>query len=387
MARVLSVAEERFPIAGTFTISRGSKTEAEVITCTIAEGENSGRGECVPYRRYGETMESVRRRDRSTRRPSLPAGIDRDGLLGAMKPGAARNAVDCALWDLEAKISGIRVAERLGNASPAPLETAYTLSLGTPEAMAAQARDNAARPLLKVKIGGDGDIARIRAVREAAPAQPHHPRRQRRLDRRQHQRKPRRRGRTRRRAGRAAAARRRGRDSAPDRAPGAGLRRRERAHGRRARRAGRPLRRGQHQARQGGRADGRPAPARRARANLASASWSAAWSAPRSPWRRRCCLAQGADFVDLDGPLLLARDRAARPYLSRFAGVTARACAVGLSMIPNRRTASAKSAKRFSEKIMLKQNSWSEVTEGSFRSASAAATISPSPTRAITAIT
>ena len=169
MNRVLSVAEERFPIAGTFTISRGSKTEAEVITCTIAEGENSGRGECVPYRRYGETMESVRAGDRGSRRRPLRQGMDRDGLLGAMKPGAARNAVDCALWDLEAKISGVRVAERLGNASPAPLETAFTLSLASAEAMAAQARENASRPLLKVKIGGEGDIARIRAVREAAP--------------------------------------------------------------------------------------------------------------------------------------------------------------------------------------------------------------------------
>ena len=169
MNRVLSVAEERFPILGTFTISRGSKTEAEVITCTVREGENSGRGECVPYRRYGETMASVRRQieDASA---VISAGIGRNRLLGAMKPGAARNAVDCALWDLEAKVSGIRVAEMLGNASPAPLETAFTLSLASPEAMAAQASENAARPLLKVKIGGEGDIARIRAVREAAPA-------------------------------------------------------------------------------------------------------------------------------------------------------------------------------------------------------------------------
>jgi L-alanine-DL-glutamate epimerase-like enolase superfamily enzyme len=169
MNRVLSVSEERFPIAGTFTISRGSKTEAEVITCTITEGKNSGRGECVPYRRYGETMESVRG-EIETASAAISSGIDRNGLLKAMKPGAARNAVDCALWDLEARISGIRVAERLGYASPAQLETAFTLSLASPEAMAAQAKQNAARPLLKVKIGGEGDIARIKAVREAAPA-------------------------------------------------------------------------------------------------------------------------------------------------------------------------------------------------------------------------
>ena len=169
MNRVLSVAEERFPILGTFTISRGSKTEAEVITCTVREGENSGRGECVPYRRYGETVASVRAEIEAVA-AAIASGLDRNRLLEAMKPGAARNAVDCALWDLEAKISGIRVAEMLGNASPAPLETAFTLSLASPEAMAAQAGENAARPLLKVKIGGEGDIARIRAVREAAPA-------------------------------------------------------------------------------------------------------------------------------------------------------------------------------------------------------------------------
>jgi L-alanine-DL-glutamate epimerase-like enolase superfamily enzyme len=169
MNRVLSVAEERFPISGTFTISRGSKTEAEVIMCTITEGENSGRGECVPYRRYGETMESVRLEIEAVS-AAIAKGMDRDGLLRAMKPGAARNALDCALWDLEAKMSGVRVAERLGNAVPAPLETAFTLSLASPEAMASQARENASRPLLKVKIGGEGDIDRIRAVREAAPA-------------------------------------------------------------------------------------------------------------------------------------------------------------------------------------------------------------------------
>ena len=168
MNRVLSVVEEHFPIDGAFTISRGSKTEAEVISCTITEGENSGRGECVPYRRYGETVESVRRQI-ETASAAISAGIDRNRLLEAMPSGAARNAVDCALWDLEAKISGIRVAERLGG-KPAPLETAFTLSLASPEAMAAQARQNASRPLLKVKIGGEGDIARIRAVREAAPA-------------------------------------------------------------------------------------------------------------------------------------------------------------------------------------------------------------------------
>ncbi|PSJ64242.1 N-acetyl-D-Glu racemase DgcA [Pseudaminobacter soli (ex Li et al. 2025)] len=168
MARVLSVNAERFPIAGTFTISRGSKTEAEVITCTISDGVYTGRGECVPYKRYGETMEGVQAAIESIA-PKIAAGLDRQALMDAMPAGAARNAVDCALWDLEAKISGTPAWQRLSDSAPKPLETAYTLSLGTPEAMAAQARENASRPLLKVKIGGDGDIARIRAVADAAP--------------------------------------------------------------------------------------------------------------------------------------------------------------------------------------------------------------------------
>ena len=168
MVRVISVEQQSFPIEGVFTISRGSRTQAEVITCTIREGDNAGRGECVPYRRYGETLESVLGQIEEAG-PKLAQGMTRTELLEAMPAGAARNAVDCALWDLEAKVSGVPAASRLG-AHPVPLETAYTLSLGEPDAMAAQARANAGRPLLKVKIGGgDDDIARIRAVREAAP--------------------------------------------------------------------------------------------------------------------------------------------------------------------------------------------------------------------------
>jgi L-alanine-DL-glutamate epimerase-like enolase superfamily enzyme len=168
MKRVISVEQETFPIAGTFTISRGSKTEAEVVTCTIRQGDNAGRGECVPYRRYGETLESVIAAIEAMRE-AVERGIGRAELLDAMPAGAARNAIDCALWDLEGKMSGVPVATQLG-LIPKALETAYTLSLGTPEAMAAQAALNATRPLLKVKIGGgDGDIERIRAVRQAAP--------------------------------------------------------------------------------------------------------------------------------------------------------------------------------------------------------------------------
>ncbi|MER8723229.1 dipeptide epimerase [Mesorhizobium sp. M0904] len=168
MARVISVEAERFPIAGTFTISRGSKTEAEVISCAITENGRTGRGECVPYKRYGETVEGVRGAIEAMR-SEIAHGISRIALLGAMPAGAARNAIDCALWDLEAKISGTPVAHTIRTVPLRPLETAYTLSLAEPEAMAAQARANAQRPLLKVKIGGDNDIARIRAVTAAAP--------------------------------------------------------------------------------------------------------------------------------------------------------------------------------------------------------------------------
>ncbi|TIU28355.1 MAG: dipeptide epimerase, partial [Mesorhizobium sp.] len=142
MARVISVEAERFPIAGTFTISRGSKTEAEVITVAIGDNGHVGRGECVPYKRYGETMEGVRAAIEAMR-GRIEGGIDRAALLAAMPAGAARNAIDCALWDLEAKLSGSPVADAIGAASPKVLETAYTLSLGAPEAMAAQASANA----------------------------------------------------------------------------------------------------------------------------------------------------------------------------------------------------------------------------------------------------
>lgn len=168
MARVISVEAERFPIAGTFTISRGSKTEAEVITCMISDRGHRGWGECVPYKRYGETMDGVRDAIEAMRR-QIEGGINRKDLLDAMPAGAARNAIDCALWDLEAKMSGIAVAAAIHAVPLSALETAYTLSLGEPEAMAAQARANAGRPLLKVKIGSDNDMARIRAVTEAAP--------------------------------------------------------------------------------------------------------------------------------------------------------------------------------------------------------------------------
>lgn len=168
MPRVLSVTAESFPIAGTFSISRGSKTEAEVLLCTIRDGERVGRGECVPYRRYGETMESVADQIESAA-AAIAEGLDRQGLLAALPHGAARNAVDCALWDLDAKMSGRPVIHAVCPDGAGALESAFTLSLATPEVMAAQARANADRPLLKVKLGGDGDHERMSAVAENAP--------------------------------------------------------------------------------------------------------------------------------------------------------------------------------------------------------------------------
>jgi L-alanine-DL-glutamate epimerase-like enolase superfamily enzyme len=168
MPRSLEIQMNSFPIAGTFTISRGTKTSAEVITCILVEDGKRGWGECVPYRRYGETVESVSAQIEAAR-PLIEQGILRDDLLEAMPPGAARNAVDCALWDLEAKQTGISVAKRIRLQKPQPLTTAYTISLGEPEVMAAQAREHAGRALLKVKVGTGDDESRIRAVRAAAP--------------------------------------------------------------------------------------------------------------------------------------------------------------------------------------------------------------------------
>ncbi len=168
MTRELIVDTESFPIAGAFVISRGAKTEAEVITVTIRDGDAMGRGECVPYARYGETLESVRNQINDAA-ADLANGIGRKELQSTMKPGAARNAIDCALWDLEAKQSGRRAHQDACKMPPRPVPTAMTISLGDPGDMAAQARANAHRPLLKVKVGSDNDIARIHAVAGGAP--------------------------------------------------------------------------------------------------------------------------------------------------------------------------------------------------------------------------
>ncbi|KQV81671.1 N-acetyl-D-Glu racemase DgcA [Rhizobium sp. Root1220] len=168
MPRSLEIKTDSFPIAGTFTISRGTKTSAEVIACIIRDAGSTGWGECVPYRRYGETTESVAAQLEAVR-PLIEAGLSRDDLQRAMPPGAARNAVDCALWDVEAKRTEISAAARLHLAELRPLTTAFTISLGEPDAMAAQARANAGRALLKVKVGTGDDESRMRAVRMAAP--------------------------------------------------------------------------------------------------------------------------------------------------------------------------------------------------------------------------
>lgn len=168
MSRRLSVAVERFPIAGAFTIARGSRTEAVVVTVRIEDGSLAGHGECVPYARYHETVEGVAEAI-AAQGEAIAAGIGRAELAERMKPGAARNALDCALLDLEAKALGRPAWEILGLEAPRPAITAYTLSLGTPESMEAAARAAAHRPLLKVKLGGEGDPERIAAVRRGAP--------------------------------------------------------------------------------------------------------------------------------------------------------------------------------------------------------------------------
>lgn len=164
----LTVAVVRFPIAGAFTISRGSRTEAVVVVATLEEGGVRGRGECVPYARYGESVESVAAA-LEEQTGWIAAGGSRFDLADRMKPGAARNALDCALWDFEAKRTGRPAHELAGLSAPGPVTTAYTLSLGDPEAMEEAARNAAHRPLLKVKLGGEGDPERIAAVRRGAP--------------------------------------------------------------------------------------------------------------------------------------------------------------------------------------------------------------------------
>jgi L-alanine-DL-glutamate epimerase-like enolase superfamily enzyme len=167
--RQLAVTVERWPIAGSFAISRGAKSEAVVVVATISQGNDRGRGECVPYGRYGESVDGVVAAIEQAA-PLVADGLGRRELLTVMPAGAARNAIDCALWDLEAKTAGTSAAALSGRPPLHAVVTAYTISLAEPDAMARQARAEAGRPLLKLKLGGQGDRERMAAVRAAVPA-------------------------------------------------------------------------------------------------------------------------------------------------------------------------------------------------------------------------
>ncbi|MGM0506775.1 MAG: N-acetyl-D-Glu racemase DgcA [Bacteroidota bacterium] len=162
--QTLDVLAESFPLAQAFTIARGSRTEAHVVHVRITRNGLSGQGECVPYSRYDETIESVIGQIRS-----LPDSFDRKELQQLLPAGSARNAIDCALWDLEAKLAGESVWQLAGLSKPKPEITAYTLSLDTPGKMREAARTHASRPLLKIKLGTPDDLPRLEAVREGAP--------------------------------------------------------------------------------------------------------------------------------------------------------------------------------------------------------------------------
>ena len=163
----VNVSKAVYPIRGSFTISRGSKTKAETVIVHIERNGVSGRGECVPYARYGESLDSVIAQIEWVL-PEIRSGINREQLQGLLPAGAARNAIDCAMWDVECKLERQSVWDKVG-LKPQGLTTAYTLSLDTPENMHQAALENAHRPLLKLKLGGGDDIARVKAVRDGAP--------------------------------------------------------------------------------------------------------------------------------------------------------------------------------------------------------------------------
>ena len=157
---------ESWPLARPFTIARGTKTTADVVVATIADGEHVGRGECVPYRRFGESTAQV-----AAAIDAFDGPFERGALIDAMPPGAARNALDCALWDLEAKREGKRAWQLAGAERPAAATTAFTLSLLEPAELRERAQAERRRPLLKIKLGSDveADVERLRVVRSAAP--------------------------------------------------------------------------------------------------------------------------------------------------------------------------------------------------------------------------
>jgi L-Ala-D/L-Glu epimerase / N-acetyl-D-glutamate racemase len=164
----LAVTIERWPIKGGFTISRGAKHEAVVVVATISDGHHAGRGECVPYAHYGESVEGVAAAIEACA-PAIARGMSGAELAALLPAGAARNALDCALWDLEAKRSGRSAASLAGIGTLRPVLSAFTLSLAAPEAMAEAARRARGYPLIKLKLGGDGDAERLGAVRRAVP--------------------------------------------------------------------------------------------------------------------------------------------------------------------------------------------------------------------------
>ncbi|MEX0922615.1 MAG: N-acetyl-D-Glu racemase DgcA [Rhodovibrionaceae bacterium] len=164
----LTLRRESWPIRGSFRISRGAKTAAEVVVVELSRGGARGRGECVPYSRYGESLDGVIAAIEA-QRGEIEGGMDRAALQQALPAGAARNALDCALWDLEAKLAGTPVWRLAGLDKPGSVTTAYTLSLDSAEIMAEAAAAQAERPLLKLKLAGPEDLDRVRAVRKAAP--------------------------------------------------------------------------------------------------------------------------------------------------------------------------------------------------------------------------
>lgn len=164
----LIVSNDSFRLGQVFTISRGSRTDAKVITVQLENNGYSGYGECVPYARYGESMESVNDQIESVR-SAIVQGMTREELQHALPAGTARNALDCAMWDLQAKMADTTVWELAGLAQPGPVTSCYTLSLAEPETMRSAALKHSDMPVLKIKLGGEGDLERLRAVREGAP--------------------------------------------------------------------------------------------------------------------------------------------------------------------------------------------------------------------------
>jgi L-alanine-DL-glutamate epimerase-like enolase superfamily enzyme len=166
--KTVAVHHESWPLRGVFAISRGARTHSEVVVVELRDGEATGRGECVPYPRYGESVAGVMAAIEQVA-GRVAEGLDRAGLEARLPAGAARNALDCALWDLEAKRVGRPVHALADLPPPEPVVTAYTISLDTPAAMGAAAAEAAHYPLLKLKLGGEGDLARVAAVRKTAP--------------------------------------------------------------------------------------------------------------------------------------------------------------------------------------------------------------------------